>query len=559
MKTFDDLACFKSTGVDNLTAAVYHDKEGTNMDTKQAIIEGKTVLGIELGSTRIKAVLIDTNYACIASGGHDWENKLENGIWTYHLDDVWSGLQNSFRKLADDVRNRYGVDLTTTGAIGISAMMHGYMIFDKNDRQLVPFRTWRNTITEKASSELTAKFQFTIPQRWSIAHLYQAILNKEPHVKDISFLTTLAGYVHWKLTGKKVLGLDEASGVLPIDSTKQNYNSGMLQQFDDLIKPFGFNWKIKDILPAVLNAGESGGSLTAEGAKLLDPAGRLQAGIPLCPPEGDAGTGMIATNSVAERTGNVSAGTSVFAMIVLEKPLSKLYPEIDLIVTPAGKQVAMVHCNNCTTDIDAWIKIFMELIDLSGGKISKASLYDTLYFKALEGDEDCGGLLSYNYYGGEHLTGIEKGRPLFARLPDSNFILANFMRALLFSTMGTLKLGMDILTEKEKVRLDSLLGHGGLFKTKGIGQRFMAAAFNTPVSVMESASEGGAWGIALLAAYMLWRENGETLESYLAKKVFAGKEGAKVAPDPKDVQSFKKFMERYTPGLEIERAAVKNM
>ena len=529
------------------------------MDTKQAIIEGKTVLGIELGSTRIKAVLIDTHYECIASGGHDWENKLEDGIWTYHLDEVWSGLQNSFRNLADDVRNRYGVTLTTIGAIGISAMMHGYMVFDKNNNQLVPFRTWRNTITEKAAAGLTAKFQFNIPQRWNIAHLYQAILNKEPHVKDIAFLTTLAGYVHWKLTGKKVLGLDEASGVFPIDSSKNDFYTEMLHQFDDLVKPFGFNWKIKDILPTVLDAGEDAGTLTAEGAKLLDPAGQLKAGIPLCPPEGDAGTGMIATNSVAERTGNVSAGTSIFAMIVLEKPLSKVYPEIDMVVTPSGKPVAMVHCNNCTTDIDAWIKLFMELADSTGMKIDKNALYTTLYTKALEGDEDCGGLLAYNYYGGEHLTGIEKGRPLLARLPDSNFTLANFTRTLLFSAMGTLKIGMDILTENEKVRLDSLLGHGGLFKTKGVGQRFMAAAFNTPVSVMESASEGGAWGIALLAAYMLWREKGETLESYLAKKVFAGKEGVKVMPVPGDVQSFKKFMERYTPGLEIERAAVKIM
>ena len=529
------------------------------MDTKQAIIEGKTVLGIEFGSTRIKAVLIDTNYVCIASGFHDWENKLIDGIWTYHLDDVWKGLQDSFRNLADDVQNRYGVALTTVGAIGISAMMHGYMVFDKNDRQLVPFRTWRNTTTEKAAAELTEKFQFNIPQRWNIAHLYQAILNKEPHVKDITLLTTLAGYVHWQLTGKKAVGLNEASGIFPIDTTKNMFDSGRQQQFNELIKPFGFNWKLNDILPAVLNAGENGGNLTEEGAKLIDPAGRLRVGIPFCPPEGDAGTGMIATNSIAERTGNASAGTSIFAMIVLEKPLSKLYTEIDMIVTPSGKPVAMVHCNNCTTDIDAWIKIFIELNALTGAKISKAELYDALYNKALEADEDCGGLLSYNFYGGEHLTGIEKGRPLFARLPDSNFSLANFMRTLLFSTMGTIKLGMDILTEKEKVRLDSLLGHGGLFKTKGVGQRLMAAAFNTPVSIMESASEGGAWGIALLAAYMQWKEKGETLESFLAKKVFAGKEGTKVTPDPKDVQSFRKFMERYTPGLEIERAAVKNM
>ncbi|MDR1575884.1 MAG: FGGY-family carbohydrate kinase [Treponema sp.] len=528
------------------------------MDAKQAVNEGKTSLGIELGSTRIKAVLIDEQCAPIASGGFEWENRLEDGIWTYHLDDVWTGLQASFRKLADDVQSRYGVPLIKTGAIGVSAMMHGYLVFDKEGRQLVPFRTWRNTTTEKAAAELTGKFQFNIPLRWNIAHLYQAILNKEPHVKDISFLTTLAGYVHWKLTGKKVLGLDDASGVFPIDSTVNGYNSRMLRQFDELVSPLGFGWKTGDILPSVLSAGENAGALTEEGAKLLDPGGRLQAGIPLCPPEGDAGTGMVATNSVAERTGNISAGTSVFAMIVLEKELSKLYTEIDMVVTPSGRPVAMVHCNNCTTDLDAWVKLFKEMADLTGAKIDRAALYDALYFKALEGEDDCGGLLSYNYYAGEPLTGIEQGRPLFARLPDSNFTLANFMRAVLFSTMGTLKLGMDILTEKEHVRVESLLGHGGLFKTKGVGQRLMAAALNTPVAVMESAGEGGAWGIALLAAYML-QERKTPLEQFLAEKVFAGKTGEKVDPDPKDVQGFRKFMERYTAGLNIEQAAVKHL
>jgi len=529
------------------------------MDTKQSICENKTALGIEFGSTRIKAVLIDENYAPIASGGHDWENRLENGVWTYHLDDVWKGLQESFRNLADDVQKRYGVKLVTVGAIGISAMMHGYLPFSKSGDLLVPFRTWRNTITEKAAAALTGEFQFNIPQRWSIAHLYQAILNKEDHVKDIAFITTLAGYVHWKLTGQKVLGIDDASGMFPIDSTTNNFNQKMLQKFSDIVKPMGFGWNIGDLLPKVLSAGENAGSLTAEGAKLLDPSGSLQAGIPFCPPEGDAGTGMVATNSVAERTGNVSAGTSIFAMIVMEKALSKLYPEIDLVTTPAGKPVAMVHCNNCTTDLDAWVKLFREFADLVGAKTEMTALYEALYSGALKGDDDCGGLLSYNYHSGEHITGFEQGRPLFVRSQESNFTLANFMRTLLFSAMGTLKLGMDILTEKENMRLDNLLGHGGLFKIKGVGQRLMAGALNTPVSVMESAGEGGAWGIALLAAFLLQGQKGLSFEQFLAEKVFANVTGERVEPDQKDVQGFKKFMNRFSAGLKIEQAAVENL
>jgi sugar (pentulose or hexulose) kinase len=540
------------------------------MDIKQAIIEGKTTLGIELGSTRIKAVLIDEHFTPIASGSHEWENKLENGIWTYHLDDVWDGLQNCFRNLALDVKTRYGLTLSSVGAIGISAMMHGYLVFNKNGNQLVPFRTWRNTITEKAAASLTEKFNFNIPQRWSIAHLYQAVLNGEPHVKNIDFITTLAGYVHWKLTGKKVLGIGDASGMFPVDSTTCNYNSQMLKQFDALIAPCNYNWKIAGILPAVLNAGEDAGILTAQGAKLLDqegnlrptgsvevPSGCLRDGIPLCPPEGDAGTGMVATNSVSERTGNVSAGTSIFAMIVMEKELSKVYPEIDIVTTPAGKPVAMVHCNNCTSDIDAWVKLFSELLDMRGTKLDKTALYSMLYNKTLEADNDCGGLFSCNYFSGETITGIEEGRPLFARLPDSNFTLANFMRTLLFSSMATLKYGIDILTEKEKVRIDSLLAHGGLLKIKSVGQRFMSAVFNAPVSVMESAGEGGAWGIAILAAFM--RRKSETLEKFLAEKVFAEKTGTQIAPNAKDVESFSKFMKRYTVGLKIERSAVENL
>jgi len=527
------------------------------MDIKEAIVKNKTALGIEFGSTRIKAVLIDAQYVPIAAGSHDWENRLEDGVWTYHLDDVWAGLQDCFSKLALDVKNRYDLTLSSVGAIGISAMMHGYLAFDKDGNQLAPFRTWRNTITEKAACLLTEEFKFNIPQRWSIAHLYQAILNGESHVKDIDYITTLAGYVHWKLTGKKVLGIDDASGMFPIDSRGDNYNPVMLKQFDALVAPHNFGWKIAGILPAVLSAGDNAGTLTAEGAKLLDPSGNLWDGIPLCPPEGDAGTGMVATNSVAHCTGNVSAGTSIFAMIVMEKELSKVYPEIDIVNTPAGKLVAMVHCNNCTSDIDAWIKLFRELLDISGAKIEKAALYDALYFKALEADEDCGGLLSFNHYSGEHIIGTEEGRPLFTRLPDGNFTLANFMRTLLFSSMATLKYGVDLLTQKEKVRIDSLLGQGGLFKTKDVGQRLLAAVFNAPVSVMESAGEGGAWGIALLAAFMYAGEG--NLEKFLAEKVFAGKTGEKINPNPKDVESFGKFMENYTAGLKIERAAVENL
>ena len=536
------------------------------MNAKQAIIENKTAFGIELGSTRIKAALIDTeSYAQIAVGGYDWENRLEEMpagkagnvmIWTYSLDDVWKGLQECFKSLADDVKKRYGVDFISAGSIGISAMMHGYLVFDKNDNQLVPFRTWRNTMTEKSTVVLTEKFSFNIPQRWSIAHLYQAVLNEESHVKDIGYLTTLAGYVHWKLTGKKVIGIGDASGMFPVD--EKSFDVGMMAQFNELVSPCNYGWKLSELLPSVLKAGEPAGELTPEGAKLLDPSGAFKAGIPLCPPEGDAGTGMAATNAVAERTGNVSAGTSVFAMIVMEKNLSKVYPEIDIVATPEGKAVAMVHCNNCTGDIDAWVKLLGEALEVNGLKIKKSVLYDNLYFKALEGDENSGNLFSCNYFSGEHLTGIEEGRPLFARMPDSNFTLANFMRSLLFSSIASLKMGIDILIEKEKVNIDSVLGHGGLFKTKGVAQRFMAAAFNTPVSVMEeSAGEGGAWGIALLASYLA--QNSLPLGKFLSEKVFASTAGVQIAPEPKDIESFKKFMVLYKSGLNVERAAAEHL
>jgi len=525
---------------------------------QKAIESGKISLGIELGSTRIKAVLIADDHTPIASGSHEWENQYENGIWTYSLDDVWSGLQESYRNLSKEVSEKYGVALKTIGAIGFSAMMHGYMAFDKNGKQLVPFRTWRNTITGQASEQLTELFQFNIPQRWSIAHLYQAILNKEPHVKDIDHLTTLAGYVHWKLTGQKVLGVGEASGMFPIDSKTNDYDKGMLEQFNGLLKAENISWKLQDILPKVLVAGDSAGVLTEEGAKLLDPTGGLQAGIPLCPPEGDAGTGMVATNSVAVRTGNVSAGTSVFAMIVLEKALSKLYPEIDMVTTPTGKPVAMVHSNNCTSDLNAWVDVFAEFTKALGVDISESKLYETLYQKALTGDADAGGLLAYNYVSGEHITHLEEGRPLIVRTPESRFTLANFIRVNLFSSLGALKIGMDILFEQEKVKLDQLLGHGGFFKTKEVGQKMMAAAMNVPVSVMETAGEGGAWGIALLASYML-NKAGEPLEAYLSDKVFAGGDAVTIPPDQKDVDGFITFMERYKKGLGIERAAVNGL
>jgi sugar (pentulose or hexulose) kinase len=525
-------------------------------DIQKAIESGKTVLGIELGSTRIKAVLIGTDHTPIASGSHDWENQFENGVWTYSLEDVWKGLQDSYQKLSAEVLEQYGVPLKTMGAIGFSAMMHGYLAFGPQDRLLVPFRTWRNTMTGQAAQELTALFQFNIPQRWSIAHLDQAILNNEAHIREIRTLTTLAGYVHWKLTGQKVLGIGEASGVFPIDSQTQNYDARMVELFNRRIAPKGLPWKLQDILPKVLSAGDDAGVLSPEGARLLDPSGQLQAGIPLCPPEGDAGTGMVATNSIAERTGNVSAGTSVFAMIVMEKALSKVYPEIDLVTTPAGKPVAMVHSNNCTSDLNAWIDLFREFSQALGVEVADARLFELLYQKALEGDPDCGELLVYNYFSGEHITHFEEGRPLFVRKPESRFTLANFMRANLFSALGALKLGLDILFDQEHVKVDQVLGHGGFFKTKGVGQRIMAAAMNVPVTVMKTAGEGGAWGIALLAAYRLNKAGSEPLEAYLSQKVFAGENGSTLAPDPQDIASFANFMDRYKKGLPIERAAL---
>ncbi len=514
-----------------------------------------TYLGIELGSTRIKAVLIDKAHSPVATGSHTWENRLEDGMWTYSLDDIWTGICDCYAKLAADVQDKYGMKLNTVGAIGVSAMMHGYMAFDKDGRQLVPFRTWRNTITGEASEKLTELFGFAIPQRWSIAHLYQAILNGEEHVKDLSFHTTLAGYIHWKLTGEKVLGIGDASGMFPIDDATRQYDKHMLAQFDALIADKKYPWTLTDILPGILPAGEQAGTLSEQGALLLDPTGTLGAGVPMCPPEGDAGTGMVATNSVRRRTGNVSAGTSVFAMIVLEKPLSKVYPEVDMVTTPSGDAVAMVHCNNCLGDLDAWVKLLGEAGQLLGARFDTKTLYSKLLTSALEADADCGGLLSYNYISGEHVTGFHEGRPLFMRMPEAQFSLSNFMRTHLYSACASLKIGMKILLEKEGAALDSITGHGGFFKDAYVGQRIMAAAMGAPVTVMATAGEGGPWGIAILAAYMQ-NKQGDTLPDYLSNRVFANSERATVKPDEADVAGFMTFMNRYQPGLAVEHAAV---
>lgn len=527
--------------------------------SKSVIESGKAVLGIEFGSTRIKAVLVDDANKPIASGSHEWENQLKDGIWTYSIDMIWEGLQHAYKEMTEDVEKQYGVKVEKLAALGFSAMMHGYMAFGADDEILVPFRTWRNAITEEASEKLTKLFNYNIPQRWSIAHLYQAILNGEDHVKDIKFQTTLAGYIHWKLTGRKVLGVGEASGMFPIDIATGKFNQTMVDAFNKEVEGKGYPWKLLDIFPEVLTAGENAGELTAEGAKLLDPTGTLQTGCPLCPPEGDAGTGMVATNSVARRTGNVSAGTSVFSMVVLEKELSKVYPELDLVTTPSGDLVAMVHCNNCTSDLNAWVNIFKEFAEAFGVDVDMNKLFGTLYNKAMEGDVNGGNLLAYNYISGENITGMEEGRPLFVRTPNSKFNLANFMRVNLYTALGALKIGMDLLLKEEGVQVDKLLGHGGLFKTKGVGQQILADAMNTPISVMETAGEGGAWGIAVLASYMVQKAEGESLGDYLNNKVFAGQEGSELAPDPEGVKGFDEFIEIYKAGLPIQRAAIDSM
>ncbi|PKM73532.1 MAG: ATPase [Firmicutes bacterium HGW-Firmicutes-16] len=518
----------------------------------------KSVIGIELGSTRIKAVLLDERHIPVASGNYEWENHFVNGVWTYAMDEVHKGLHACYAELACDVRAKFNMELTTVGAIGVSAMMHGYLPFDRDGKQLAEFRTWRNTITGEAAEKLSTLFGFNIPQRWSIAHLYQAILNGEAHVEDISFLTTLAGYVHWQLTGEKVIGIGEASGMFPIDSARLSFNQCMVEQFDQLICNQPFPWKLRDVLPKVLPAGVSGGMLIDAGALFLDPTGTLKPGVPVAPCEGDAGTGMVATNSVRVRTGNVSAGTSDFAMLVSDHDLG-VHREIDMVTTPTGLPVAMVHCNNCTSDINAWVNLFSQFADAIGEPQDKGALFTLLFNKALEGDADCGGLLSYNYFSGEGVTDLNEGRPVFARFPNCNFSLANFMRSHLLSALATLKIGLDILTKEENVQVDKLYGHGGFFKTPVVGQKLLSAAVGAPVSVMVTAGEGGPFGMALLCTYMLWKDENESLEDYLDNKVFKDAEYSTLSADVFEIEGFNVFLEKYKDAFEVERTAVKTM
>jgi len=528
------------------------------MTARETIQQGKAILGIEFGSTRIKAVLIDEENNPIAQGSHTWENQLVDGLWTYSTEAIWYGLQDCYADLRKNVMKEYDTEIEILRSIGVSAMMHGYMAFNDKNEILVPFRTWRNTNTGKAAKALSELFVYNIPLRWSISHLYEAILDNEEHVKDIKFQTTLAGYIHWQLTGQKVLGIGDASGMIPVDPDTKTYNATMVEKFNKLIEPKGFEWTLLDIFPKVLVAGENAGFLTPEGAKKLDISGHLKAGIPLCPPEGDAGTGMAATNAVKQRTGNVSAGTSSFSMIVLEKDLSKPYEPIDIVTTPDGSLVAMVHCNNCTSDINAWVGLFKEYQELLGVPVDMNELYGKLFNKALEGNADCGGLMAYNYVSGEPVTGLSDGRPLFVRSANDKFNLANFMRAQLYGAIGVLKIGNDILLKEENVKVDRITGHGGYFKTKGVGQRMLAAALNSPISVMETAGEGGAWGIALLASYLVNKEAGQTLADFLDKKVFAGEAGVEIEPTAEEVAGFNAYIENYKAGLAIEKCAVEN-
>ena len=528
-------------------------------DAGAAIASGRTALGIELGSTRIKAVLIGPDHAPLAVGSHDWENRLVDRLWTYSLEDVWSGVQHSVAALAEDVRRRHGVELTTAGALGVSAMMHGYLAFDADGGLLAPFRTWRNTNTGRAAERLSAEFGCNIPHRWSVAHLYQAVLDGEEHVGRLDHLTTLAGYVHWQLTGEQVLGVGDASGMVPIDAGTGGYDAAMLARFDQLAAEAGADLTLAGLLPAVAVAGRPAGTLTEAGARLLDPTGRLRPGIPLCPPEGDAGTGMVATNSVAPRTGNVSAGTSVFAMVVLERELARVHRELDLVTTPAGDPVAMVHCNNGASELNAWAGLFTEFARALGTEVDPSTVFETLFTAALGGASDGGGMLAYNYLSGEPITDLEEGRPLFLRSPDSGLDLGTFMRTHLYASLATLRIGMDVLQKAEGVRLDRMFAHGGLFRTEGVAQRFLAAAIDTPVSVGDVAAEGGAWGIAVLAAFATRRSAGQSLQDYLDTTVFAGTDLRTVEPDPVDVGGFDAFMERYVAALPVERAAVEHV
>ena len=514
-----------------------------------------TFLGIELGSTRIKAVLIDETHSPIASGGYAWENDLTDGVWTYPLEKAIAGIRACYRELREDFERKYGQKLTTVGAIGISGMMHGYLVFDKDGNQIAPFRTWRNTITAPAAAELTELFRFNIPQRWSIAHLYQAILNGEPHVRDIHRLTTLSGYIHSLLTGENVMGVGEVSGMFPYDDETGDFDAARIARFDGLINAYHFPWKLRDILPKTLRAGEYAGTLTAEGAALLDESGALQPGIPFCPPEGDAGTGMVATGAVLPRTGSISAGTSAFSLQVLERPLKNYYPEIDVVATPAGKTVAMAHTNTCTSEIDAWAGLFADAIRLNGQEVDIGQLYPLLYRKALEGAPDCGGIISFNYFAGEPLTATETGRPMLLRLPDSKMNIGNFMRSQLYGAIATLKIGMDMLHREEQVESDRLLGHGGFFKTPGVGQQILADALNVPITTMETAGEGGPWGMALLAAYSRQKTPGEALEDYLENRVFCSAASTCAQPDPAGVAGFQEYLSRYIACLPAQKQA----
>jgi sugar (pentulose or hexulose) kinase len=525
-------------------------------DAGTVITGGRTALGIELGSTRIKAVLIGPDHAVLAVGTSDWENQLVDRLWTYSLDAVWAGVQGSVAALADDVRRRHGVDLSAVGALGVSAMMHGYLAFDADGELLVPFRTWRNTNTGRSAERLSAEFGVNIPLRWSVAHLYQAILDGEEHVGRIDHLTTLAGYVHWRLTGERVLGVGDASGMFPIDSGTGGYSAPMLARFDRLAAEAGAELSLADLLPRIAVAGQPAGALTDAGAALLDPAGRLRAGIPLCPPEGDAGTGMVATNSVAPRTGNVSAGTSIFAMVVLEQELDEPHRELDLVTTPAGDPVAMVHCNNGASELEAWVGLFAEFARAMGSDADPTAVFETLLTAALDGASDCDGMLAYNYLSGEPITDLEEGRPLFLRSPGGRFDLGTFMRTHLFASLATLRIGMDVLQKAEGARLDRMFAHGGLFKTEGVAQRFLAAAIDTPVSVGDVAAEGGAWGMAVLAAFAAAPSGDQTLAEHLQTAVFADAALRTVEPDPDDVAGFDAFLRRYVAALPVERAAV---
>jgi len=525
-------------------------------DTTRMIRAGGACLGIEFGSTRIKACLIAPDATPLATGSHVWENRLENGVWTYAMEDVWRGLAACYASLAAEVRSRYAVELTRVAALGISGMMHGYVALDVEGKLLVPFRTWRNNITGRACAELTPLLDFAVPERWTVAHLYQSILEQQPHVPRLARLTTLAGYVHQKLTGEHAVGVGEASGIFPIDPATGDWDAARLAKFDAVLAPSKLPWKLEDLLPKVLYAGRAAGQLTAEGARLIDPTGQLEPGIPLCPPEGDAGTGMVATNAVRPRTGNVSAGTSVFAMIVLEKSLSRVYTHIDIVATPDGKPVAMAHANNGTSDLDAWIGFFGQVAKVLGVETRPGELYEKFLPLAAAGDPDAGGLLSINYVSGEHVTGFTEGRPLFARNQDSKFTLENFMRAMCFAALCAVRSGMNTLTTQDGVVVDEIRGHGGFFKGGDTGQRLMAAALNVPVSVPATGGEGGAWGMALLAAYLLRSDPKQSLPDYL-DALIATSMGKPIKPDARDVQGFAEFFARHQRGLIVEREAVK--